>query len=778
LKDSKVNFKYLILMISAAIACLSATEDFSWKNVEIGSGGFDCGILYHPLKQGLMFCRSDVCGAHKWDNANSRWIDLLSHHYDYSITDGPGGRGGIGLAIDPTDTNIVYASRFGLERTTDDGRSWQMLIDKYCGNNMREHGEPIGVDPLNTSVIYYATANEGLWFSIDKGAHWSQVPTAQIPAWPDPGITIIAIDPSVSLNGRSRRIYVNAYAKGFYWSDDAGATFSLLSTAPKNIARIAFDKNGIAYIAANNDGLVRFDPAQRTITTITPSALAGGRATAVAVRKGTEDVLVAIDKGHRIMARCTKPVSPSGWTTIDYVSMENVQPWFKMKYWSWLTASDLAFDPFHRNSAVFGDCFAYWRTDDVWTKGTSASSPVVWTSIPWGNENTVISDLACPAPGSTVQLYSGLRDIVGFSHTDVSVCPLKCLEPAGSDDIMGVAVYEKNPRVAAFISPEKITGDGMNVFISTDDGVTLRKLSKPFASGATSYPARIAISSADSANMVAITYQNPPRYTTDCGATWNNCGGVEQGSLFKWGSRDEYTFPLDNDKVTPGVFYLVYNGNGHVLRSTDGGATFLLVNSSLPKYSGNIRVGSIVRAVPTRASEVWVSLGGGGLYRSINGGTTFTKVSGFDQTRLISFGKAAPGSSIPTAYVQGIRSGVLGVYRSLDDGQNWEIITDPMDPKMGETSCMAASRDTYGRVFIGTRGLGIFYSSKEDATRTHGMLPALQSMKKSQIQSEDNGLYDLRGRKVLRRGIGTQNRLLYEYTGAVFWDSWIVKILE
>lgn len=263
-----------LTIITGILVFGAHAENFTWKNVEIGSGGFDCGIQFHPKKQGLMFCRSDVCGAHKWNSTSGRWVDLLASVWNYKDEVS---RGGVGLAIDPEDTNTVYVSRFGLRQTTDGGRTWKTLTDKYCGNNMREHGEPIAVDPLNTAVIYYATANE----------------------------------------------------------------------------------------------------------------VTGGWATAVAVRKGTEDVLVAgTDKDGRKMARSTRPVSANGWTVVQYVTMQKVQPWFKMKYWSYLGASDMAFDPFKPNSAVFGDCFALWRTDDVWTKGTDAANPVVWTSIPWGNENT------------------------------------------------------------------------------------------------------------------------------------------------------------------------------------------------------------------------------------------------------------------------------------------------------------------------------------------------------------------------------------------------------
>jgi len=694
---------FLPLLITGVMA-----EDFTWKNVEIGSGGFDAFAIYHPRKEGLMFGRSDVCGAYRWDAASGRWSDMLAGFFDCR---GEVGRGGVGLAIDPNDTNTLYACRFGLQLTIDGGRNWEILIDKHSGN-VREHGEPVAVDPRNPSVIYYGTGEEGLWISIDKGRSWSPAPPSQVPAVPMPGITLVTVDGSDTLRGRSRRVYVCAFGVGCYWSDSAGKSWQPLSGAPKKIARIAVSDSGIAYIAAIDDGLLRFDPRQKQLSVITPSQYAGGSVSAVAVRKGSDDVIVAIDKDGRKMARCSKPISATGWTPIAYQTMIKQQPWFAMEYWSWNTAAFIACDPFHPNAATFGDCFALWRTDDLWTLGTSAANPVEWKAIPWGYENTVVSDLACPGPGTSVELFSAVRDIVGFRHTDVTKYPLSRMSAEiPGDDITGIAVFEKNPRHIAIIKPEKISGDGQNVCTSSDEGVSWTKRGRPFVAGTPLYISRVAMAAADSTSLVAITYNQPPRYSANGGVTWSNGAGLETGNLFLWSALDGMWFPLDNDKVASLVFYLIYYQNGHVYRSDNGGKNWSLVNDKLPACgSPDMRVGPVLRAVPGRPSEVWVSLRSSGLFRSVNGGADFTRIAGFGDARLFCFGKSAPGSREPAVYVQGIRGGVLAVYRSLDNGSTWEAITDAADPRLGETACMAASRERYGRVYMGTRGLGIFYS--------------------------------------------------------------------
>ncbi len=59
-----------------AITKISSTP-YNWKSVQIVGGGFVDGIIFHPKAKGVRYCRTDMGGAYRWNNATKRWEPLL-----------------------------------------------------------------------------------------------------------------------------------------------------------------------------------------------------------------------------------------------------------------------------------------------------------------------------------------------------------------------------------------------------------------------------------------------------------------------------------------------------------------------------------------------------------------------------------------------------------------------------------------------------------------------------------------------------------------------------
>src|SRR3982750_4576126 len=86
---------------------LLASQAYNWQNAPIGGGGFVTGIVFSPTVPNLVYARTDVGGAYRWDQNIGRWTALNDNVTD---TDPVGGGGIESMAIDPNDSNRVYAA--------------------------------------------------------------------------------------------------------------------------------------------------------------------------------------------------------------------------------------------------------------------------------------------------------------------------------------------------------------------------------------------------------------------------------------------------------------------------------------------------------------------------------------------------------------------------------------------------------------------------------------------------------------------------------------------
>ncbi len=114
-----------------------------------GTGGFYGGTLY------------------KSTDAGTNWKNLYR-----SESETPGLRSGvISLAIDPFNTNIIYAGTAGrgvIIKSTDGGQNWHITGLGETGRLIHD----IEIDLRNPNVIYSAINWKGFWVSSDGGNNW------------------------------------------------------------------------------------------------------------------------------------------------------------------------------------------------------------------------------------------------------------------------------------------------------------------------------------------------------------------------------------------------------------------------------------------------------------------------------------------------------------------------------------------------------------------------------------------------------------------------------
>jgi len=178
------------------------SSQYLWQPVRIGGGGWVVGMVIHPLDSTVRYARTDVGSAYRWNNPTNTWIPMRVSNADgsgvqlASETDAPSSYGEDSVAVDPTNTSIVYmvfpsehstdiqapTNCVEIYKSVDGGKNFtpgNMSAAAILGNPngpKRMDGEKLAVDPGNPAVLYYGSDGQGLWRSLDDGVTWKQFP--------------------------------------------------------------------------------------------------------------------------------------------------------------------------------------------------------------------------------------------------------------------------------------------------------------------------------------------------------------------------------------------------------------------------------------------------------------------------------------------------------------------------------------------------------------------------------------------------------------------------
>ncbi len=197
------------------------------------------------------------------------------------------------IRVHPTNPDVVYVAAFGhhaapnpdrgVFRSRDGGKTW----DKILFRDDRTGAIELALDPNNPQVIYAALweafrnahmmssggQGSGLFKSTDGGDHWTEI--SRNPGLPKGPLGKIGI--SVS-GADSNRVYAQIEAEdgGFFLSDDAGATWKLV-TQNRNLRQRAFYYTHVFADSKNKDlvyelnvGFMKSIDAGKTWTTVRP----------------------------------------------------------------------------------------------------------------------------------------------------------------------------------------------------------------------------------------------------------------------------------------------------------------------------------------------------------------------------------------------------------------------------------------------------------------------------------------------------------------------------
>ncbi len=729
-----------------------------WANVKFGGGGYVPGLVFHPTSPDVLYARTDMGGAYRWNAATSAWVP---------ITDGFGAADGFfhgseSIALDPNDDRRIYMSTGmynkvdnpgRLSISTDRGDTWQHVMLPFpvgSNNQGRAVGERMMVDPNNPALLFYASRSAGLWKSLDRGLNWQQVTSlstlkmtqAQIDAnnWGSAiGIEQVIFDTSTKGTGSATQTIYTAVAPDYaglaglsyslYKTTDGGASWTGIATPVTgyHIPHMVRAKDGMMYVAFTQgtgpgasgaarlykfDGsnwtlLKSYDPTEWTSFGMGGLSVSGTGAS-------TRIALGVSNSWGNYEGQPIVQLSDNAGATWREISALTPHAGLADGWSGWI--DDVEIDPNNPERILHVHGGGVWET-----RNASAAQPT-WTNDTVGLEETVALALMTPPPGASYQLLNSSGDIGMTVQTDLNAAPVR-----GPKGWFGNAVSSdvawSNSAYIATIGTTTWNHPNVGGAYSTDSGVSW-----------TAFPANHPDGLAHQGNDSSLAVTKPgfivwapsdsvPAYTTDHGASWTytNLPAVTQGRSYR----------LAADRKNANRVYAYESGGGwwgpapKFYFSTDGGHTFTVSTQfsaagARPEFVSN----TSLAVNPNAEGDVWLA-DAHSVFHSLDGGVTWTKLSvtgsiwGSHPTSewpvvygatSIALGKAPAGASYSASvYIVGVINGVWGVYRSDNGGGSWNRFNDDKH-QYGGISSLAADQNVAGRLFLGGSGRGVLYS--------------------------------------------------------------------
>lgn len=697
----------------------AAAPTYRWRNVVQGGTGFVTGVLFHPSVRGLAYARTDIGGAYRWDDSAARWTPLIDHlgWDDWNLL------GVEAIAVDPAHPNRVYlalgtyaqswASNGAVLRSDDRGATWRrtdLAVKLGANEDGRGAGERLLVDPRAGDTLWLGTRHDGLLKSTDRGATWATAPG--FPATPSAsgqGVTLLV--------AAGRTLYAG-------WGDSDGTAANLYRTAdgttweavpgqPSGAAakvpiRAAYDQHTrelyLTYANApgpngQSDGSVHAlctaTGKWREVTPVKPGGTTPDGGTdsfgygGVAVDARRPGTLVVSTNNRWALVDTVFRSTDGGrsWTSLKDSAVLDVSetPYLKWggdapKFGWWIQA--LALDPYDSRHVVYGTGATLYGTRDLRH----------WAPQIRGIEEAAAKLLISP-PSGEAHLLSGCGDIGVMYHEKLTASPSRGM---ASNPVFGTATGLAQAAAKPAYVVRTGWGDHGNGAYSNDGGRTWT----PFAAQpalAKDAPGPIAVNTDGTALLWVFVHWDGTGYpayrSTDNGASWTEVPSFPKGAT-----------PVA-DPADPTLFYAYDTDTGTLLASTDSGVTFTARAVGLP--SGDSQFELV--AAPGRSGDLWLSLKGNGLYRSTDGGVSFSEVAGCRASYALGFGKAAEGAAYPAVFMVGSTESITAVYRSDDEAKSWVRINDDRHQWGWTGEAIAGDPRVFGRVYLATNGRGIQY---------------------------------------------------------------------
>ncbi len=155
-------------------------HSYQYKHLPIPGGGYVTGFIFHKKQPGLLYLRTDIGGTYRFDREDQRWHSLISHVTPEDLSE----TFPISVALDDQAPERLYIAcgehraKSGVLAISEDyGETfrYEKIPVMIHGNlNGRGTGERLVVDHEDSCRLWFASQQEGLWTSKDRGVRWEK----------------------------------------------------------------------------------------------------------------------------------------------------------------------------------------------------------------------------------------------------------------------------------------------------------------------------------------------------------------------------------------------------------------------------------------------------------------------------------------------------------------------------------------------------------------------------------------------------------------------------
>lgn len=571
-------------------------------------------LAVHPTQPDTLYAGAASGGVWRSTDGGQTWDPLFDMQESLAI-------GAIAIAASSPQT--VYAGSgewtpgygasypgAGVYVSTDGGATWSRRAGCLC----RRIGK-IVVDPTDAQRVWIC-GDAGLELTTDGGTTWTRLRSDTV--------TDIAIDPA-----NSSTVFIGVSGSGFYKSTNGGTTFSLLPGSPTG-AGVTFPQLGIGVSGTHGHNFIVI----KTGGTVATSINGGNTFTTVSAGHGGYfgwcDVIACAPDDESILFY--------GGVALER-STDGGGSWSSLPVHADQHAA--VFAPSNSSIVYFANDGGVWRSNDKGASVTKVSNGLVITQF---------YNIGCWAPLSNV-VGGGSQD----NATQYTTSGLTW-RPVWTNDGGWFVIDQTDPRT--------MYAEGQYAYLakSTDGGTSWTPVTSGI-SGSSPWEGILTIDPNDHLRLYYGT-DRVLRTTDGCTTPWTTVSQALSGEVSAIAVAAS-----DSTRV-----YAASTG-GHVYRSDNGGNTSPWADNSTGLPSRPV---SGIWVDPTDRDKVLISVGGTlptgwpgapgaqSVYRSTNGGTTWTNISG-DLPTVCANAAVGDPSSATTFYVA--TDG--GVYRTTNGGTNW-----------------------------------------------------------------------------------------------------------